>query len=106
MPMAQPTRNGHRRAGCKLFRIGQISETCMTVPQNTIRKADRTGSSTCSQIDDATTANAKPAPPLAIPPRNAPAQRMASVGQVSVDQVRAAVIDGSLNIFLGPGPLD
>jgi len=73
--------------------MGQINDICMMVPQNTIRKAARTGSITCSQIAEATTANAKPAPPVAIPPRNAPIQRIASVGHV-----KAAVIDGSLNI--------
>ena len=92
--MAQPSRNGHRRAGMRLCRIGQISEICMTVPQNTIRKAARTGSITCSQIAEATTANAKPAPPVAMPPTKAPAARIATVGHE-----RAAANAGSLNML-------
>jgi hypothetical protein len=64
--------NGQSRAISIERRIGQIRTPCNSVPDATTIAVVCSGSSTCSQIADAASAKANPAPPAAKAPRNAP----------------------------------
>src|SRR3954469_19168895 len=78
-PSTPASRNGQSRQRSSERRNDQIVPHWITSPPETTRNAVWIGAMACSQTADAATPKAKPAAPDAMPPRNAPSQRTASV---------------------------
>src|SRR6185437_3573348 len=93
MPTSAPAMNGDRRATLMFLRCGQIVDRCSSTPAPVTMIVECSGSTRCSQIEEAASAKAKPEPPAAMPPSSAPSQRMAMVSSGRPNMPSAEIED-------------
>src|SRR6185437_4385542 len=93
MPRSPPAMNGDTRARLMFLRCGQSVEVCSSTPAPVTIMVECSGSTRCSQIEEAASAKAKPEPPAAMPPSSAPSQRMAMVSSVRPPNMPSAEIE-------------
>src|SRR6185437_6362626 len=93
MPRSPPAMNGDTRARLMFLRCGQSVEVCSSTPAPVTIMVECSGSTRCSQIEEAASAKAKPEPPAAMPPSSAPSQRIAMVSSGRPPNMPSAEIE-------------
>src|SRR3569623_913748 len=93
MPNRPPAMKGDTRATLMCLRCGQMVEQCSSTPAPVTMMVECSGSTRCSQIEEAASAKAMPEPPAAMPPSSAPSQRMAMVSSGRPNMPSAEIKD-------------